>query len=300
MTPENANLTISDMNEKDLQKQLDQQMKAQNNRAIADFEGYSPLEMRQIMYDTFGAESPLQLKKATEADYRKVPLLNQVKYLCGLIEQSGELKLTAKGFLPTKIVADIYQQGFMKEMQFEKGISKLYKETDSLTINLTRLLIEIAGLVKKRQGKLSLTKKGTQILADDQELLRLLLLTFATKFNWAYYDGYGENQIGQLGYGFSLILLSKYGAEKRLESFYAERYFRAFPQLLQSIQPTSYRTPMEYATGCYAVRTFERFLDYFGWIEIEHRGMGFDRKTYISKTDLFDCFIQCLPHGTGR
>ena len=211
------------MNEKDLQKQLDQQMKAQNNRAIADFEGYSPLEMRQIMYDTFGAESPLQLKKATEADYRKVPLLNQVKYLCGLIEQSGELKLTAKGFLPTKIVADIYQQGFMKEMQFEKGISKLYKETDSLTINLTRLLIEIAGLVKKRQGKLSLTKKGTQILADDQELLRLLLLTFATKFNWAYYDGYGENQIGQLGYGFSLILfdLLGNGNSKRLNAAFA-------------------------------------------------------------------------------
>lgn len=271
-------------------------MKAQNNRPIADFEGYSPLEMRQIMYDTFSAESPLQLKKATEADYRKVPLLNQVKYLCGRIEKSGGMKLTAKGFLPTKVVADIYQQGFMKEMQFEKGISKLYKETDSLTINLTRLLIEMAGLAKKRHGKISLTKKGTQILGDDHELLRLLLLTFATKFNWAYYDGCQEEQIGQLGYGFSLILLSKYGAEERLESFYAERYFKAFPQLLQSIQPSSYSTPLEYATRCYAVRTFERFLDYFGWITIEHRGRGFDRKTYISKTALMDRFLVCLPH----
>jgi hypothetical protein len=158
------------MNLKGIQQQLDEAMKAHNNRPIADFEGYSPFEMRQVIYNTFGDESPLQLKKATEADYRQVPLLNQVKYLCGRIEKGGGMKLTAKGFLPTKVVADIYQQGFMKEMQFESGISKLYKETDSLTINLTRLLIEIAGLVKKRQGKLSLTKKGTQILADDQEL----------------------------------------------------------------------------------------------------------------------------------
>ena len=28
-----------------------------------------------------------------------------------------------------------------------------------------------------------------------------------------------ENQIGQFGYGFSLILLSKYGQEKRLNRF---------------------------------------------------------------------------------
>lgn len=281
-----------------MQKHIDEAIKAQNNRPTPHFEGYSPAEMHQILYYTFGAESPLQLKTATDEDYRRVPILSQVKYLAGLIEESGALKLTAKGFLPTKVVADIYQQGFLKEDHIESGISKLYKETDAITINLTRILVEMTGLVKKRNGKLSLTKKGTKIMGDDHELLRLLLLTFATKFNWAYYDGYQEERIGQLGYGFSLILLSKYGAEKRLESFYAERYFKAFPQLLQSIQPTSYRTPMEYATGCYAVRTFERFLDYFGWIEIEEEGRRLERKTYIRKTGLFDRFIQCLPHRT--
>lgn len=120
-------------------------------------------------------------------------------------------------------------------------------------------------------------------------------MTFATKFNWAYYDGYGENQIGQLGYGFSLILLSKYGQEKQLDSFYAERYFEGYPQLLESIEP-DYDTLERYTARCYSIRTFERFLDYFGLITIEEEGKGLDSIKYISKTDLFDRLIKCTPH----
>jgi hypothetical protein len=33
--------------------------------------------------------------------------------------------------------------------------------------------------------------------------------------NWAYYDGYGDNEVGRFGAGFSLILLSKYGHKPR-------------------------------------------------------------------------------------
>ena len=140
------------MDEEGLQKHIDEAIKAQNNRPTPHFEGYSPAEMHQILYYTFGAESQLQLKTATDEDYRRVPILSQVKYLAGLIEESGALKLTAKGFLPTKVVADIYQQGFLKEDHIESGIYKLYKETDAITINLTRILIEMAGLVKKGRG----------------------------------------------------------------------------------------------------------------------------------------------------
>jgi hypothetical protein len=122
-----------------------------------------------------------------------------------------------------------------------------------------------------------------------------MLLTFATKFNWAYYDGYGDNQIGQLGYGFSLILLSKYGHESRLNSFYAGRYFKAFPQLTVAVKP-NYGTSEQYLTDCYSVRTFNRFLDYFGLVNIDRQGKGLDSVTYITKTDLYDRLIKCTPH----
>lgn len=283
------------MDIKDIQKQIDQLMNEQNHRSIPDFEGYSPNEMHMILHFTFEKDSPIKLQKLSGSDYKKIPILNQIKYLMDLIEKSEEIKLTKKGFLPTKVVLDIYHQGFLKDVFIEKGISKLYKETDSMTVNLSRILIELSGLTKKRNGKLSLTKSAMKILGDDEELLKKILLVFAKKFNWAYYDGYGDNQIGQLGFGFSLILLSKYAGVKRLDSFYAEKYFKAFPQLLENIDP-KHDTLENFSRRCYSIRTFNRFLDYFGFIKIEEQGKEYDPIKYISKTDLFDKLIKCSPH----
>lgn len=284
------------MDLKDIQRNIDQVMNEQNNRPIADFEGYSPFEMHKILHFTFAIDSPLKLQKLSDTDYTKIPILNQIKYLTDLIDKNGEIKLTKQGFLPTKIVSELYSQGFLKDEYIEKGISKLYKETDSMTINLTRILLELAGFIKKRNGKLSLTKSSEKILGNNEELLRQIFLTMTNKFNWAFYDGYGENQIGQLGYGFSLILLSKYGRERRLDSFYAERYFKAYPRLLDSIEP-NYGTLERYSTNCYSVRTFDRFLNYFGLINIEEERKGFDSIKYISKTEIYDRLIKCTPHN---
>lgn len=284
------------MDFKDIQRELDQVMNERNSRSIPAFEGYSPFEMYHILYFTFGEDSPIQLQKLSDADYKRIPILNQIKYLIDLIDKNGEMKLTKKGYLPPKIVSEIYQQGFLKDDSIEMGISKLYKETDSMAVNLTRILIELSGLAKKRNGKLSLIKSSKKTREDNFELLQRILLTFATKFNWAYYDGFGENHIGQLGYGFSLILLSKYGQKKRMDSFYAEKYFEAYPQLLDLIE-SPHKTIEDEATRCYSIRTFDRFLDYFGLIQIDEEGKGLETIKYIAKTDLFDKLIQCRPHN---
>lgn len=282
------------MDLEDIKKHIDKVMHEQNNRKIVDFEGYSPFEMHQIINFIFEPNSPIQLQKLSDIDYQKIPMLNQIKYLTDVIKKSGEIKLTNKGFLPTKIVSDLYEQGFIKDDHIESGISKLYKESDSMSINLTRILMELAGLTKKRNGKLSLTKSSEKVLSNDYELLRLIFLTFAIKFNWAFYDGYGDNKIGQLGCGFSLILLSKYGYGKQLDSFYAEKYFNAYPQLLESME-SFYDTLKNQSERCYSIRTFDRFLNYFGLIILNEDGKGFDSKKYVIKSDLLDKLIKCIP-----
>lgn len=280
----------------DLQKHIDQVMNEQNNREIPEFEGYSPFEMHHILHFTFEPNSPINLQNLADSDCLKCPMFNLVKYFLDLVKSKGEIKLTAKGFLPTKIVQDIYNQGFLEEYQFSSGISKLYKESDSLTVNLTRLLSELAGLTKKRNGKISLTKTGEKIASDNQKLFDLIFKTMTQKFSWAYYDHYENEQIGQFGFGFSLILLSKYGAEKQLDNFYSEKYIKAFPQFLESINPT-YGTIEEYAGNCYSVRTFERFMHFFGLVKIEKEGKMLDRMKFIIKTELFDKLIKVRPHN---
>lgn len=285
------------MDLKDLQKHIDKVMNEQNSGSIPEFEGYSPFEMHNILHFTFESNSPISLQKLADSDYMEIPILNQIKYFLNLIKESVEIKLTAKGFLLTKVVKEIYNQEFLEEVRFTSGVSQLYKESDSMTVNLTRLLVELSGLTKKRNGKLSLTKKGEKIISNNSRLLELIFKTMTTNFNWAYYDGYGDNQIGQLGFGFSMILLNKYGKTKRLDKFYAERYFNAFPDLLELEAPTSFEIPEKRSNNCYSLRTFDRFLDYFGLIKIETIGEKWNPDKYIVKTDLFDKFIKVRPHN---
>ncbi|MCR9228362.1 MAG: hypothetical protein NXH90_13165 [Flavobacteriaceae bacterium] len=284
------------MDLKDIQGHIDQVINEQNNRSIHEFEGYSPFEMHHILNLTFGSNSPISVQKLTDSDYAEIPIHNQIKYFLGLLKKTGEIKLTAKGFLPTKIVKDIYAQGYLEEPLFTSGTYQLYKESDSMTVNLTRLLVELSGLTKKRNGKLSLTKKGEKISSDNFELFDLIFKTITTKFNWAYYDGYGDNQIGQLGFGFSLILLHMYGETKRRDTFYAKKYFNAFPGLVDSIPFSDFSTPAERASSCYSLRTFDRFLDYFGLVQMETDREKRKSAKYITKTDIFDKLIKVRPH----
>ncbi|MGY6742908.1 MAG: hypothetical protein ACXIUQ_09255 [Cecembia sp.] len=278
-----------DLNE--LNKQLGKFIDEQNKRSVPEFEGYSPEVMNILISDPFGPQSPIQLKRLTADAYRQVPFLNQVKYLCGLTQKAGEIKLTSKGYLPTKVVSELYEQGFMKDEFIESGLYKLYKETDANSVHLTRILMELSALAKKRIGKLSLTKTGEKLLKDDFELLLLLLKTFLNKFNWGYFDGFSEVPIGPLGFGFSLILLSKYGDKERLDDFYAEKYFGAFPALLEGLNPGR-SSLFSYSRRCYSIRTFDRCLEHFGLVAIRKEGSIIDATKYIRKTDLMDQLVR--------
>lgn len=278
----------------DIQKEVLQFMNERNARSIPEFLGYSPAEMQYILYLTFHKESSIKILELTDEEYLKIPILNLIKFALGLIEKNGEIKLTAKGFLPTKIVSEIYNQGFCKEEFIEKGLVKLYKENDSISVRLTRILLELSGLVKKRKGKITLTQKSKDILNDNHKLLQLIINTFSKKFNWAFFDGYGDNQIGQLGFGFSMILISNFGHEKQLDSFYATKYFNAFPDLKEQLVPV-YETVERYISDCYSIRTFGRFLYFLGVVEVESEIKDFNRTTFVKKTDLFDKLVKCLP-----
>ncbi len=276
----------------EIEKHIIKTIEKRNQEPIADFEGYSPSEMQVILYDTFNSKSPIQILKAEENDYLKIPILNQVKFLLNLIETQGELKLTNKGFLTTKVVADLYKKQYLKDYFIEKGISKLYKESDVPTITLARILIELSILVKKRNNKLSLTKKGAEIINNDYLLFQNIFETFATKFNWGYFDNFSNQEIGQIGFGFSLILIEKYGVSFKQVDFYSKKYLKAF-----EFDTKSEFDFIDNPNRSYPIRTFERFLEYFGLIEFDIDNDNKMRK--VKKTRLFDKLIKIRPHNTS-
>jgi len=264
-----------------------------NNRPIEDFENYSPNEMHYILYDTFHENSVINFQdNPSQEILNQIPFLLQVKFLLNLIDKQGEIKLTSKGFLPTKIVSDIYSQGYLKDELIESGINKLYKETDSDVVSLTRIISEISGLARKSKGKLTLTKTAKELLKGKKEfeILKIIFIAFTRKFNWGYFDLFENESIGQLGFGFTLILLDKYGDTYRTDEFYSEKYLKAFPFFREEVQPDYWTVEKEIYT-CYSVRTFERFLNYFNFIELKKRKSRLE-SSEIKKTSVFDAIFR--------
>lgn len=263
-----------------------------NNAPKEEFEGYSPMEMTKILHHTFNSDSPLQFNSLTSEQYNQMPLLRQAKHLLQAVAEH-EVKLTTAGYLPPCIVKELYPLG-LSDSLIDSGFSKLTKEADSTSVVLARNITEAAGLLKVRKGVLSTTANGIKIMNDDTKLFKQLFETFCQKFNWAYFDGYESEQIGRMGFGFTLMLLSKYGNVKREDDFYAEKYFNAFPMLMDGIIPT-YGTVTNYCNNCYSIRTFDRFLLHFSLVEISEDEKH-DAPKYIVKAALFDRLIKFLPH----
>lgn len=267
-----------------------------NNAPKEGFEGYSSSEISKVLYEPFDIDSVLQFNPLTSEQYNQMPIFRQVKYLLQTLAEH-EIKLTAAGFLPPSLVKVLYPLG-VSEYHIDNGLSKLSKEADSNSVTLARYITTAAGLIKVRKGVLSLTTNGFKIMNDDAKLFKHIFEAFCLKFNWGYFDGYKSEQIGRLGFGFTFILLSKYGNLKREDTFYAQKYFNAFPLLMDGIDP-GYGTVTNYCESCYSVRTFERFMLHFALVEmpIERR---YNISKFITKTVLFDSLIQILPHKESK
>ena len=282
----------------DINKELEKLMDNRNSTGIIEFEGYSPEEMYRIIHFLFDDNCAVRIKKLNPEDFSKIPIYKGIRFLVNYLLKNEKIKLTAKGFLPTKIVADLYNQKYFPEEIIEIGISKLYKETDSLFVNLSRILLELSGNAKKVKGTLTLTIKGKKCLNNEQLLFEDLLSVYCKKFNWGYFDGYEMSDIGSLGCGYTILLLNNYGGDKNNSKFYAQKYFTAYPMLKENVK-SIYRTVDDYVSDCYSLRTFERFGSLFGLIKFDKK-TKYNEPIVLQKTELFDAIFECLQPQNSK
>jgi hypothetical protein len=283
--------------EKELEKIINEIIKQQNSIGIEEFEGYSPNEMNFLIYNVFDKNSPVKINKlSSDSEYKQIPFLNITKHIVNIIDKEGEIKLTQKGFLPTKIVKEIYDKKYLKLRYDFFGGRRMIKEKELTYVHVAKILLLITGIIKQRKNRLSLTKKGRNIIKDNHKMLYTLLYHYIYKFNWSYLDNYSSEMTGQLGVGYSLYLVSKYGNSKRKVNFYFDKYFRAFPNL-DIEEKEGY--PMWYgpeisARDCYTWRFFNIFLHYFGLVKI-FKPLDFMEIESVIKLPIFDKLITISP-----
>lgn len=248
-----------------------------NDIPLADFDGLTPNEMHLLLYGPFSAASPLHFSVADlrEEDLDGAPLFQLIRYFLEEVKAQEPMKLTQKGNLPLKLVLKMWDSRIIPgESSWALENWKPRQEMDWLYSHWAHLLSKIAGLVKKRNNKLSLTKQGADALADPVQLYAKLLQNFVQEYNWAYLT-YDPERIAQLGAAYSIYLFLKYGREERPASFYSEKYLRAFPIMLHHYAEeriSQYSSVEEPFRNCYSRRTFDRFMGSFGLAGIRYAG----------------------------
>ena len=244
------------------------------------FSGIAPAQMHELLYDPWAPASPLRLRPELPAEVLdQIPFLRLTEELLRVVQRDGFIKLTALGALPGKYLHELYGFGFLREDGIEAGYIKLHRETDVPGLATVHRNAEMAGLLRKVHGKITLTKNAERLRlpAHRPELLRRVLSNFTEKFNWAYHDGYDAPLVGQFGWAFTVYLLLKFGGEPRPLQFYADKYQQAFPHLLDDLPGTPWHTPAEQLLSCYGHRTFGHFAPWFGLATVEEFRLGRER-----------------------
>lgn len=245
---------------------IDESINSYNNSPQEKLSGLSPFQTYEIIYNPLGEKSPIKFRN--DIDHKildKIPFFRIAEEFLKIIERDKFIKLTPLGALPKKIMVELYDYRFIPDEHIESGITKLWKESDYISIRSARIVCELAKFVKKVNGKLSLTKNGQKNLKSENRIIlfKYIYLTFTENFNWAFNDGYPKEPFGQYGSLFSIYLLIKHGENENSTLYYSNKYLSVFYNFLPLFE-NDYSTPEEQFNNCYSVRTFERFTNWFG------------------------------------
>lgn len=270
------------------------------NEVNEDYSGLSIYEIGNILIHPLKEKCPIKIQEyITDETLNQIPFFRLCEEYLKLLNQEQEIKLTPLGSLPKKVVVELYEHKIITHSEIELGISKLSKEDDSTSIVTVKHICNMAGLTKKRDNKISLTKKGEKLLKNRAKLFKLILKTFSIKFNWAFHDSYTKESIAQHGHLYTIYLLLKYGDQekRRKESFYAAKYLISFPSEIDA-----FNLPIEEAyfmfARCFITRTFKRFTDWFGFTVPDKEILyNFDKDLII--TDIVSKVYQYIPQKSS-
>jgi hypothetical protein len=264
-----------------------------NQTARSEAEGLNPEQLHGLFHFLFTERSVVKLNNLIQdKSALQSPLLKLCICFLDIIQRDEFIKLTKTGTLPVKIVTELYGKGYIVEMILNTS-AKVRTEKDSISIQLVKILTEIAGLTKKREGKLSLTAKGINLIKSPAKLLILLTETYFIKFAWSYFDRYESQKAAQFGAGYTLVLLQKYGQQEKEAKFYSKKFLEAFPMIVNEFKP-QYSSAEDQFNHCFIWRTFERGMNWLGLVETRETGRGIDgtRKIWVKTTRLFDELVK--------
>jgi hypothetical protein len=273
--------SLDEMNQK-----LSRMMNSFNSVAKSPFLGLSPAQMHNILYTPFSFQNEVFSFECGDINkLKEVPLLKHSLYLLNRLKDEGEIKATQTGNLPRAFVREMYHEFFSNDRYARLPST----EDDILSIVRVRHVLDLAGLIKKKSNKFSLTKKGEGLLQENKllELYNEIFLVFMNEWNWAHGDRYSELGLVQRSAVFNIFLIHKECQDWIHNEELGKSYLEAFPALVN--EASGYFGPEEEIINCFSTRFLSRVCLPLGLLELkeEEGEKVYDRKEYFRVTRFF-------------
>lgn len=268
---------------------LDDLLAKKNEEPIPEFLGLSPEQMYRILHRPFTETTDILTldRNLSKEDLMDILVVKETVYFLKRLSELQPLKATAKGNLPQSFAREMHDK-FPEHPSFHYPIKS--EEEDS-KLSALRHLLDMAGWIKKRNQKFSLTQKG-QIMVENGfgiDDFFYLFETYTEKFNWASRDLYPDLDIIQESFLFSCYLLHKKARTYIPVNKLGEYFIRAFLTVLDRVESHSPIDWQELVQNAFSIRFIERFCEYFGLVTTQReKGKSLDFKYAIQITSLFE------------
>ncbi|MCF6219295.1 MAG: SEC-C domain-containing protein [Gammaproteobacteria bacterium] len=279
----------------DMQAATDALVEKQNQNSRDDFLGLSSEQVFRMIHFAYETPELFQFSDALPME-PDAPILMLIEGIVSAIDEKGLQATKAKGALPQKLCREMWSDYSRLYVDDDfPSFHKVNREDDFFELHVTRIILELAGFLRKVKGRFYLTKKYQKIVskAGAKELYPIIFETYCREFNWAYWDGYDDVQFIQQSFLFTLYLLKQHGDQMTSTSVYEDSFLRAFPMVVDEIKGSLYSTPEQELRNCYYSRACVHFLVFLGLAELEvvKSGKPQEYKYKIKKTPLADAVI---------
>ena len=228
-------------------------------------------------------------------DLKNIPLLEGINTLLNAIDVKG-LKLTQKGFLPTKVVKSIVEvASTTADERFLKYQTRFYEE-EHFSASLVRMVAEVLKLVRVQKGKLLFTKKGSQFLTFNKHQQYIILLNIMFGINLGYFDGHQEATCVHNSSLIMLQLLRDKNRDFRSVDVYSAILLESYPAVEDDIELLELydyadKDQFEIYVSIAELRLFERLFLPLGLVEMQKAKTYMEDGKY-AKSELLDHLIE--------
>ena len=222
-----------------------------------------------------------------------IPLLNGIKLLLKSIDTKG-LKLTQKGFLPTKVVKSIVAEAAtISDQRFLRVQTRFYEE-ENLSASMARVVAESLKLMKLQKGKLLLTKKGNEFLVLTSHEQYIVLFNIMLGINIGYFDRHQEAICVHNSSLIMLQLLRDKDKDFRTAEVYTAILLDAYPMLedgIDELEILDYgeKNKLDIFASIAETRLFERLFLPLGLIDMQVA--KYPEVDKFAKSELLNIFI---------